>query len=258
MPSLSIRVNFNNGLLVKFKFNTTDRYPLLFFSKIKLQIFKIKKKSIIKLKLINLLLELQARKTIDSKKSNYQYGDESEQSYVLNSIKKFIEANERSLWNIYKIGRMCVRYSHYDLAHDIYKMMNKKLEEKSFQNGSITDICYKSWLEFMSILCNAENLLSYNSLKSTNNISKLINKLNQSLSLYVKAQSIFKSSCSRCLAQNINVPTLELYNSYFQIKYCELRSEYIKLYLHLILSSTTYQTIPAPVFQFKSSENMSN
>jgi hypothetical protein len=199
---------------------------------------------------------LQARKSVYLEKYTIQYEDELEYCSVSKSINSFVEINRDSLWQIFKISRMCVRYSHYDLAYSLYRMMKKCLQEKSFNNISTYDLNFTNWFEFMSLLCKAENLLSLNAIKSTNNISELIIKLNQSLSLYLKAQSLFKSSCSRCIAQNINVPILELYNSYFQIRYCELRSECIKLYLHLILSSMAYQTIPAPVFQLKSSENI--
>ena len=91
----------------------------------------------------------------------------------------------------------------------------------------------------------------------TQNINDFIENLNQSLSLYIRAQAVFKSNCTKCLQSTStnNMPILENSNTCFQIRYCELRSEQIKLYIHMILSTMTFITIPAPIFQFKSSES---
>jgi hypothetical protein len=49
---------------------------------------------------------------------------------------------------------------------------------------------------------------------------------------------------------------LESVNVGFQQRYCELRAEQCKLYLHVLMSSMTWFTQPAPLFQFKSSDNL--
>ncbi len=132
-------------------------------------------------------------------------------------------------------------------------MSNKMTKDSSIE------LSYISWVDFMSMLCKAENNLSSKSIKAVKNVSKIINLLSESLSIYMRAQVLFKSNCTRCLAYNNNnlIPTLETTNICFQIRYCELRCEHIKLYLNLILSSMSYQTSPPPIFQFKSSENIS-
>ena len=170
--------------------------------------------------------------------------------YVENCIETFLKVNKNSLWQIFKLARMCVRYSHYELAMKIYERMSSETISNSI-NMSTSDLSYKSWFDFMALICKAESSLQLN----FSNINDFINSLNQALNHYVKAQILFKSLCTKCFnSQNFSFITLENANTIFQIRYCELRNEQIKLYIHLILSSMTFQTIPAPIFQFKSSE----
>ena len=200
-----------------------------------------------KLKLINLLLELKIRKP------NYlwmQAKSGTNYDSVEQSIETFLSVNKNSLWQIFKLARMCVRYTHYELAQKIYERMSLELVSNS-SNMSTSDLSYKSCFDFMALICKAESSLQINCV----NINEFINSLNQALNYYVRAQILFKSLCSKCLtSQNSSFLTLENANTIFQIRYCELRNEQIKLYIHLILSSMTFQTIPAPIFQFKSSE----
>lgn len=146
---------------------------------------------------------------------------------------------------------MCVRYVYFEKANQLFDNLTNLMSSVSF-NMSASDLSYKSWLEFISILCKAEYFLTQS---DSENINDFIENLNKSLSYYIRAQSIFKSSCTRCLHLSNCIPVLESSNTCFQIRYCELRSEQIKLYIHIILSTMTYITIPAPLFQFKSSEN---
>lgn len=199
-----------------------------------------------KLKLINLLMELQVRKT------SYicQDKEPNKTHYIESCIDSYLEANKSSLWNIFKLGRMCVRYTHYKLANSIYETLSSDLASNVL-NTSTSDLSYKSWFEFMEMICKAECSLQ----TQYADINEFISSLNLAFTNYVRAQTLFKSLCTRCLsATSATIPTLENANANFQIRYCELRSEQIKLYLHIILSSMTYQTMPAPVFQFKSSE----
>jgi hypothetical protein len=71
-------------------------------------------------------------------------------------------------------------------------------------------------------------------------------KLNEALSMYIKAQILLKS-----------IDTTNRNNSQFQLKYCELRSEQIKLYIHLLMATMTYHTNPAPKFLYSSSDSIS-
>ena len=196
---------------------------------------------IFKLKLINLLFELKVRKIIDKSLND-------DLSWILNdSIQNFVQVNSDNKWSIFKLARMCARYSYYDLANNFYELISNEF------NSTSSDLMFKNWLNFMSTICKAEHLVGKS---QVNNINELIRNLNEALSLYIRAQTVFKSSCVRCL----NTTTLQINensNTIFQIRYSELRSEQIKLYIHLLLSSMTYATIPAPVFQFKSSENFS-
>ena len=173
---------------------------------------------------------------------------------IAKSIDTFLQVNRTSLWDIFKLARMCVRYTHYELAMKIYEQMSTELISNS-TNMSTSDLSYKSWFDFMALICKAESSLQSNH----TNINEFISSLNQGLNHYVRAQILFKSLCTRCFgsASNSSVysfPMLENSSTNFQIRYCELRSEQIKLYIHLMLSSMTFQTIPAPIFQFKSSE----
>ncbi|CAF0749231.1 unnamed protein product, partial [Brachionus calyciflorus] len=199
----------------------------------------------LQLKCLNLLFELRVR---------YFYALETSlnDSFIKNSVEKFTFKNETNLWSIYKLARMCVRYTYYDLAKEIYESLSSKMTG-AILNMSTSDLSYKSWFDFMSILCKSECALIKSEFTSIND---LISKLNKSLCDYMKAHTIFKSLCSRCLTHTSSaIPTLENSNTCFQTRYCELRCEHIKLYIHLIMSLMTFQTIPAPVFQFKSSEN---
>lgn len=194
---------------------------------------------------MNLLFELQIR--------SFGYLDKEIEAYFIeDSVKKFLDKNHNDLWSIFKLARMCVRYTFYDLANTIYENLSIKMTNSIF-NMSTSDLSYKGWFDFMSCICKSECLLTKS---NPSNINDLIKLLNEALSGYMRAHTLFKSSCSRCLTHSsTSIPTLENSNTCFQIRYCELRSEQIKLYVHLTLSSMTFQTIPAPVFQFKSSEN---
>lgn len=197
---------------------------------------------------MNLLFELETRRvdTIDNRP------DYLDLLCVHDSVHQFLELNQSSLWEIFKLARMCVRYAQYALANEIYEQLSTKMTNAIF-NMSTSDLSYKSWFDFMSCICKAEHLMSK---YDCDNLNDLINCLKEALSLYMKAQVIFKSNCTRCLtSSSTSIPGLETSNTCFQIRYSELRSEQIKLYIHLILSTLTFNTIPAPVFQFKSSEN---
>jgi hypothetical protein len=159
---------------------------------------------------------------------------------------------------------MCVRYSYYEMANKLFESITATLSEPvtdTSDNVVRADLNCISWLEFMSILCKAEYLIGQSNVA---NINEFIGNLNRALQLYNQAQALFKANCSKCFwpcprpgvaQQACSQPTLENSNTCIQMRFCELRSEQIKLYVHLILSTMTYQTIPAPVFHFKSSQN---
>lgn len=123
----------------------------------------------------------------------------------------------------------------------------------AIHNMSTNDLSYKSWFEFMSLVCKAESQLVKKHFK---NYSDMMNNLNQSLNDYTRAQMLFKSLCSRCLTHSNTLPVLENSNTCFQTRFCELRCEQIKLFIHVSMSLLTFRTVPAPVFQFNSSENL--
>lgn len=87
------------------------------------------------------------------------------------------------------------------------------------------------------------------------NITDLVSRLNQALLKYSQALSLFKALCCQ---QLVSTPTgssqsnhMENASGLFQVRYCELRIEQIRLYLSLMLGLMTYETIPVPVFQLK-------
>jgi hypothetical protein len=180
---------------------------------------------------------------------------------IEHSVNKFINANSDDLWSIYKLARMCARYAYFELAESLYMRMYASLSgDASAASSSTSDLSYTSWLEFMSLVCRAESLMSKS--QSLNAVGQLIGNLNEALSLYTRAQLVFKSLCTRCLISAVAVTSssstsasyLESPNTCFAMRYAELRSEQIKLYVHLILSSLTYATVPAPAFQLNSSD----
>ncbi|RMZ94376.1 integrator complex subunit 7, partial [Brachionus plicatilis] len=147
---------------------------------------------------------------------------------------------------------MCVRYTHYDLSEKIYQNLSL-LMTGAIHNMSTNDLSYKSWFEFMSLVCKAESALVKTEFES---FSELMTNLNQSFNEYTRAQTLFKSLCSRCLTHSNSLTVLENSSTCFQIRFCELRCEQIKLFIHLSMSLLTYRTVPTPVFQLKSSENL--
>lgn len=173
---------------------------------------------------------------------------------IKESVAKFLELNKSCLWSSFQLARMCVRYTYYDLAHEIYTSLATHMTNK-IPNMCTSDLSYKCWFDFMAYVCRAEHLMSKSDCASIND---LILSLNEALSSYMMAQVVFKSNCTRCLTPSTTaLPVLETSATCFQIKYCELRCEQIRLYVHLLLSTMTCITIPAPIFQFKSSENFS-
>jgi hypothetical protein len=174
---------------------------------------------------------------------------------IKESVREFLSLNKTCLWSVFKLARMCVRYCHYELANEIYQQLADQMVN-AIINMSTSDLTYKSWFDFMSHICKAEHLLSKSECATFN---QLIECLNEALSLYMKAQIIFKSNCTRCFStattSTMPLSTFETASTCFQIRYCELRSEQIRLFVHLLMSTLTFSTIPAPVFQFKSSEN---
>ena len=163
---------------------------------------------------------------------------------------------------------MCSRYAYYEQANHIFENLSANLAQycvqvedsnrNQKQQKQSVDLNYISWLEFMGIMCKAEYLIGQ---ANVTNVNEFICNLNSALQLYNRAQVVFKANCSRCFspcpiqtAANITPVTLENSNTCIQLRFCELRAEQIKLFIHLILSTMTYQTIPAPVFHFKSAE----
>ena len=90
----------------------------------------------------------------------------------------------------------------------------------------------------------------------------------------MRAQTLFKATCTKCMVQpylqhqpqsqqhqstvqqqqqssgsGASLVSLENANSCFQVRFCELRSEQVRLYVHLVLSVLTHVTVPPPVFQ---------
>jgi hypothetical protein len=182
------------------------------------------------------------------------------QSNILNSsssniklneiIKKFISKTDSSdYWINYKLARLCVRYSYFNHASVIFDNLKKVIEatsqKTSFSNVNNTkNFNMKQYFEFYSYLCKAESQLNRQDVKSFTN---LIENLNESLDLYIKAQFLLKSS-------NYLIITL---NSSFQLRYIELRIEQTKYFIHISLGTMTYHTIPPPVFQYSSTDYLS-
>ena len=196
-----------------------------------------------------MLFELQVR---DSRASKNELG------YVSNAVKLFVQVNQSKSWLIFKLARMCARYAHFKLANELYTYLSDQLSKSMQRDTDTKDLSYKSWLDFMAIISKAETFIA---LSHASNINELIGNLNSALSLYLQALTLFKSMCTKCMIHsstcNSSVPSvLENSNTCFQTRFCELRSEQIKLYIHMILSTMTYQTIPAPVYQFNSSESL--
>jgi hypothetical protein len=158
-------------------------------------------------------------------------------------------------WLLYKMARMCARYAFFSQAVRIYSHLRDSfVAYKSFNSN---DLLYKCWLEFVSTLCQGEQSLCAQHSDSSS-IDQLTRNLNETMRLYANALSIFKSSCVSRTQSNAHVSNsmLESVNVGFQQRYCELRVEQCKLYLHLLMSSMTWFTQPAPLFQFKSSDNL--
>jgi len=132
------------------------------------------------------------------------------------------------------------------------------MQTGSRSSNDTKDLNYKTWFDFMSILCRAESLIQQS---SASNLSGFVVSLNESSALYLKALNLFKSICPSLVTQNSSSYTFcstltENSNTYFQSRFCELRSEQIRLYVHLIMSSLTYFNIPTPKHQFNSSDKI--
>ena len=122
----------------------------------------------------------------------------------------------------------------------------KTILEKLYNNvKSSIDSKYIFYIEFLLNVCNAECLFN----TKIANFNDIIKNLNNALALYVKAQILLKSINS-CIQQT-------QLNSFFQLKYCELRCEQIKNFLHLLFATMSYQTIPAPKFFYATSDTIS-
>lgn len=221
--------------------------------------------------MINLLFELQVR---TNKITQEEHLDNENSELVKKCVREFLDANEKNQWLKFKLARMCVRYSYYELATKLFNNVSNELRREYSTNVKKSDIGFISWLEFMALISKAEFLISQTGVE---NINDYIQNLNESLSLYINAQILFKANCARCFipfgsgsgastssgsssgsgssSTSYPPPTLENSDTSIQIRYCELRAEQIKLFIHMVLSTMTYQTIPPPAFQFKSSEN---
>ncbi len=188
--------------------------------------------------------------------------DQHTQRYIYRAVEKFLVENESNddAWSLYKLARMCVRYTFYDLADRIYAKLALKITNSMF-NMSTSDLSFKCWVDFMSFVCKAEDKKCSSKRESDqqSSINEFVRDLNESLSYYMRAITLFKSTCTRSLAQtqlsSSNIFNLENVNTCFQIRYCELRSEQLKLYIHLMLAAMTFSSIPAPVFHFNTTES---
>ncbi len=192
-----------------------------------------------------MLFELEVRKLTFSKQPT------NSNSLISKSIDTFLKNNPKSYWPQFKLARMCARYTFFSLADEIYSRLATEATNSIF-NMSTGDLSYRGWLEFMSVLCRAESRISHSRSK---NVNELVNSLNESLSYHTRAQFMFKAVCTKSLAQACsNTPALENSLACFQTRYGELRSEQMKMFIHLVMSVMTFVSIPAPVFQFKSAD----
>lgn len=175
----------------------------------------------------------------------------SNDSIIKEYIFEFLKTNGYNLWFVFKLSRMCVRYSCYELACEFLDKISNEISSTIDSNGislAPIDLSLSSWLKFMTILCRGEYSLMQ---PNVSDLNEFIRNLNNGLLHYNKALTLFKSNCMQLTSSEV----FENSNTCFQTRFCELRAEEIKLYVHIILSTMTYQTIPAPIFHFKSSEN---
>lgn len=204
-----------------------------------------------KLKVINLLFELQLRKPNFLVISGKKFDGCSNDSVIKEYIFEFLKTNVYNLWFVFKLARMCVRYSCYELACEFLDKISNEISSSVDSNGTSLapiDLSLSSWLNFMTVLCRGEYSLIQ---PGVNDLNEFIRNLNDGLLHYNKALTLFKSNCMQLTSSEV----FENSNTCFQTRFCELRAEEIKLYVHIILSTMTYQTIPAPIFHFKSSES---
>lgn len=209
------------------------------------------------MKYVNLLFELHVETTTSGRNCENFAKTLHQNTYIQSILKMFIQSyRDDQPWMIFKLARMCARYSYFDVAFDLYSTLSGSLSRTMLSERDSKDLSYKTWLDFMNILCKAESLIQQSQAK---NLNEFIGELNDALSLYLKGLSLFKSMCIKYVhyaSSSLCNTIADNSNSYFQTRYCELRSEQIKLYIHIVLSSLTYQTIPAPKYQFNSSDNL--
>jgi hypothetical protein len=207
-----------------------------------------------------LLFELEVRKLNFSKRQST--GDQGS-SIINRSVEAFMQNcnnptttttttttdTNSAHWAQFKLARMCVRYTFYSLAEAIYARLAERVANSMTFNMSTSDLSYKGWLDFMGMLCRAESRVNPARAKT---VHELVQGLSESLSFYTRAMSMFKATCTRSLTQACsNTPALENSNACFQIRYGELRSEQIKMFIHLVMSVMTCLSVPPPRFQFK-------
>lgn len=171
-----------------------------------------------KLKCMNLLFELQIRR---NKNEDEESMDEAGGRCHDNDVLRIEEAvhnlvdtlnNEQaatktesttnssssSMWSIFRLARMCVRYAYYDLAYEIYTLLAAILArdgatgvvsggDSSSSTMSTSDLSYKCWFEFMSHVCQAEHFMTTSRARS-DSVNQLIASLNDALSNYMRAQ----------------------------------------------------------------------
>lgn len=144
---------------------------------------------------MNLLFELQIRRV------NYLKDEEDEGEDVLaieESVHRLLELNQReqegsvsssnNMWPIFQLARMCVRYTYYELAHEIFARLASMLviAESANTSMSTSDLSYKCWFDFMSHTCRAEHLIRTTA--HCAGVNELIAALNEALSNYMRAQ----------------------------------------------------------------------
>lgn len=114
-----------------------------------------------------MLFEFQVRRTGNFLGTSEKGEKDSGYDITRESIDIFIEINGSNQWLIFKLARMCVRYSYYALTHQLFEGLSRNLAnvESGEDNVTIKDLTYISWLEFMSMICKAEHLISQSSVE---------------------------------------------------------------------------------------------
>ncbi|ELT98599.1 hypothetical protein CAPTEDRAFT_184593 [Capitella teleta] len=122
-------------------------------------------------------------------------------------------------WDVYRIGRQATRYGHHALGADIFAELAGKVSSEHLY----------CWINALRWCCEAESCL-----KSTSTLPEFVSCISKASNHYQQSIAALKAA------------TIPSHSHTFQIKFLQLRSKVLQVFLQVLRACCSFKTSPPP------------